>query len=173
MNVVRVYDSFKHRQAVSQKFFIISPVARHWEIAWWLDDILSLIPLCHTPWLSLALWCERMASYRFLWSWFKCDFASFPYYFTPFTNTAAINLKCFMFSVQNINPWHNCALKLLPCLVFICWSYWHELNERERDPGNHWIGSWVGPRTSLENSGREIPLVPAGTQSSAPFSSSH
>lgn len=143
----------------------MSPVARNWKIAEWQDDILTLIPLRHTPWLSLGLCGERMASYRFLWSWFKWEFASFPHYFTPFTNTAAVKLKCFMFSVQNFKPLHNSALRLPPCRAFICWRYWHEWNERERDSGNY----WVGPRTSIENSGREKPLAPACTQSTAPF----
>jgi hypothetical protein len=26
---------------------------------------------------------------------------------------------------------------------------------RERDPGTHWIGGWVGPRARLERSGEE------------------
>jgi hypothetical protein len=101
-----------------------------------------------------------MASYRFLWSWFKLEFVSFPHYFTPFTNTAAIKSKRFIFSVKNFKPLHHSALKLLPYREFICWRNWHEWNERERDADNYWIGSWVGPRTSLENSGREKPLAP-------------
>jgi hypothetical protein len=164
--------SFKQRQTASRTSFNISPVARNWKIAEWQDDILTLIPFRHTPWLSLGLCGERTASHRFLWSWFKWDFASFQHNFTPFRNTAAINLKCFIFSVQNFKPLHNGALKSLPCRAFICWRYLQEWNESERDPGNQWIGSWVGPRTSLENSGRQKPLAPAGTQSTAPFSSS-
>jgi len=56
------------------------------------------------------------------------------------------------------------------------WSASHPsyYTPRERDPGTHWIGGWVGPRAGPEVVAKRIPSLPSlGTEpwSSSPLSS--
>jgi hypothetical protein len=42
----------------------------------------------------------------------------------------------------------------------------------ERTPGIHWMGDWVGPRTTLDDMEKTKILAPTGTQTLTPWSSS-
>jgi hypothetical protein len=47
-------------------------------------------------------------------------------------------------------------------------SEWSASHPRERTPGTHWIGGWVGPRAGLDYV--EKILGPTGTQTLTPWS---
>jgi hypothetical protein len=55
-------------------------------------------------------------------------------------------------------------MRILLHLIAVTASDLTDLNPKERIPGTHWTGGWVGPRTDMNTEATQNTLASAGDQ---------
>jgi hypothetical protein len=55
-------------------------------------------------------------------------------------------------------------MRILLHLIAVTASDLTDLNPKERIPGTHWTGGWVGPRTDMNTEAKQNPPASAGDQ---------